>query len=441
MTFVMKLNGLLWGKWMIIFLLGSGIYLSAKTDFIQVRKFTYMLRNTVCALFKNKKKDKNTGTVTPFQAVSTALAGTIGTGSIAGIATAITLGGPGTVFWMWVSAFFGMATKYSEIALAVKFRQRNSEGKFIGGPMFYIEKGTGKRWLAVLFCVFAIMGSFGIGNSVQSNAISQVFLKETGVSPWITATVLAVIMTAVVLGGIGIIAKVNEKLVPFMACFYVVCSISVLFVNRTEIPSAFGLIFKNAFSFKATGGFVMGEALRYGFSRGIFSNEAGLGSSPMAHGASDAKHPAEEGLWGMFEVFFTTVVICTLTSLVILTSGIWQSSCNGAVMSSNAFGSAIGKIGSMGVSISTVLFALSSIFGWAYYGEVGVEYISGKSQKAVARYRIVYVAVVFIGAVARLDAVWSISEALNALMAIPNLVGLFCLGKTVQKITQEYFKK
>ncbi len=436
MEFLSEINSLLWGKWMIALLVFSGIYLTFKTGFIQFFKFRYMIKNTALKMFKKKKKQKDG--ITPFQAMSTALAGTIGTGSITGIATAITLGGPGTVFWMWVSGILGMATKYSEILLSVHYREKNSEGKHIGGPMFYIEKSVKKRWLAVSFCVFAIFASFGMGNTVQSNAISGVMYDAAEISPWITGTVLSVILTAVIFGGIGAISKVNEKLVPFMAVFYIVCGVAVLLVNIKEIPSAFSLIFKNALRPEA----ILGGALQYGFSRGIFSNEAGLGSAPMAHGSADAKHPAEQGLWGMFEVFFTTGIICTLTSLVILTSGLWKTtSLDGAVLSANAFKSAIGNTGSVGVNIATVLFALSSIFGWAYYGEVCVEYLSQKSEKAVSLYRIIYVAFVFVGAVSRLDVVWSISEIMNALMAVPNLMAVIAQGYTVKRITEDYFKK
>lgn len=436
MDYIMKLNALLWGKWMIIILLFSGIYMTFKTGFIQCRKFGYMIKNTVLKIFEKGEKQKEG--ITPFQAMSTALAGTIGTGSIAGIATAITLGGPGTVFWMWISGIFGMATKYSEILLSVHYREKSSEGKYMGGPMFYIEKAAKKRWLAVLFCVFAICGTFGMGNTVQSNAISGVLCESAGISPWITGTVLCVILTAVIFGGIGAISKVNEKLVPFMALLYLCLGVAVLCVNFEKIPSAFMLIFQNALTPRA----IAGGAIQYGFSRGIFSNEAGLGSAPMAHGSADAFHAAEQGLWGMFEVFFTTGIICTLTSLVILTSGLWEtSSLNGAVLSSNAFKNAIGNTGSVGVNVATVLFALSSIFGWAYYGEVCVEYLSDKSKKAVSYYRIMYVAFVFIGAVAELNTVWSISEIINAFMAIPNLIAIVLLGNKVKNITQNYFKK
>lgn len=433
MDFLTELNSLIWGKLMIVLLLFSGIYLTFKTGFIQFCRFGYMLKNTI---FKKREKQKDG--VTPFQAMSTALAGTIGTGSIAGIATAITLGGPGTVFWMWVSGIVGMATKYSEILLSVYFREKSSEGKYIGGPMFYLEKAAKKRWLAVLFSVFAICASFSMGNTVQSNAISGVLYESAGVSPWITGAALCIILTAVVFGGIGAIAKVNEKLVPFMAVLYISLSIWVLCVNVQKIPSAVALIFMNALSPRA----IAGGALQYGFSRGIFSNEAGLGSAPMAHGSADAVHPVRQGMWGLFEVFVTTGIICTLTSLVILTSGLWENPfLNGAVLSADAFETAIGNIGGVGVNSATVLFALSSIFGWAYYGEVCVEYLFNKSKKAVSYYRVLYVLFVFVGAVAELNAVWSVSEIINAFMAAVNLAALILLGNKVSEITKDYFKK
>ena len=436
MDFLTDLNALLWGKIMVPILLFSGIYLTFKTGFIQFKKFGYMIKNTLLKIFDKGEKQK--AGITPFQAMSTALAGTIGTGSIAGIATAITLGGPGSVFWMWVSGILGMATKYSEILLSVHYREKNSEGKYIGGPMFYIEKAVKRRWLAVFFCIFAICGTFGMGNTVQSNAISGVLYESVGISPWITGTVLCLLLTAVVFGGIGAISKVNEKLVPFMAVFYICLSVTVLCMNFEKIPSAFLIIFKNALTPQA----ITGGALQYGFSRGIFSNEAGLGSAPMAHGSSNASHSSEQGLWGIFEVFFTTGIICTMTALVILTSGLWEtSSLNGAVLSANAFKNAIGNMGGIGVNAATVLFALSSIFGWAYYGEVCVEYLSHKSKKAVSYYRVAYVSFVFVGAVAELNAVWSISETANAFMAVPNLIAVILLGNSVRDITQNYFKK
>lgn len=423
MEFLSEINSVLWGKWMTVLLLLSGVYLSIKTSFIQVGKFLYVMKNTVFRIFE--KKEKSSDGVTPFQAVSTALGGTIGTGSIAGIITAITLGGAGTVFWMWVSAFFGMATKYSEIVLAQCYRQKTDSGKFIGGPMFYIEKGMGKRWLAVLFSVFAVFASFGIGNMVQANAISDVFVRVAGVSPWITGSVLCAVSGFVILGGLGLIAKVNEKIVPVMAVFYVSFTIIILFMNCNKIPDAISLIFKEAISLRAIGG----GALQYGFSRGIFSNEAGLGSAPMAHGSADATSPCDQGLWGIFEVFFTTIVICTLTALCVITSNL-----GGMDMFA-------GNIGKIGVGASTVLFAFSSILGWGYYGEVCIGYLLKKSVRAMECYRILFVLFVFVGAVSRLEAVWTVSEIMNAFMAVPNIIAVVYLGRKVKEVTKKHFKK
>ncbi len=424
MAFLTDFNAVLWGKIMVPILLLSGIYLSFKTGFIQVHKFGFMLKNTVLSVF-GKQKNKASKGISPFQAMSTALAGTIGTGSIAGIITAIALGGAGTVFWMWVSAFFGMATKYSEIVLAQHYREKTTSGKYFGGPMFYIEKGIGKRWLAVIFSVFTVIASFGIGNTVQSNAISDVLEGVAGISVWITGTVLCVLVSFVIFGGVSLIARVNEKLVPFMAGFYIIFALTVLFINCGKIPSAIQMIFKEAFLPRA----IAGGALQYGFSRGIFSNEAGLGSAPMAHGAADAASPCEQGFWGIFEVFFTTMIICTLTALCVITSRIGGK---------EVF---FGNFGRIGVGASTILFALSSIFGWGYYGEACIGYLCKKSEKAIECYRILYVAFVFIGAVSKLETVWSISEVINAFMAIPNVVSVVLLGNKVKELTEKYFKK
>ena len=424
MSFLTGFNAVLWGKVMVALLLFSGIYLSLKTGFIQVHKFRFMLKNTILGVFGKQKNNSLEG-VTPFQAMATALGGTIGTGSITGIITAITLGGAGTVFWMWASAFFGMATKYSEIVLAQHYREKNRDGKITGGPMFYIEKGTGKRWLAVLFSIFAVFASFGIGNMVQANAITDAVSRIAGVSPWITGALLCAFSGFVILGGVGFIVKVNEKLVPAMAFFYIACTVIILFINSREIPAALSLIFNEAFSLRA----ITGGAVQLGFSRGIFSNEAGLGSAPMAHGTVDVSNPCNQGLWGIFEVFFATMVICTLTALCVITSHLGGAD----IFSQNP--------GKIGVGIATVLFALSSILGWGYYGEVCVCYIFKSSKAVVDCYRLIFVAFVFVGAISRLDAVWTTAEIMNAFMAIPNIIALVMLGSTVKRLTQKYFKK
>ena len=346
---------------------------------------------------------------------------------------------------MWVSALLGMITKYSEIILSMKFREKNDEGKWVGGPMYYIKNGLKFRPLAALFAVFAMLACLGIGNATQSNSIASALSSTMNISPWITGAILTVIACGVVLGGMSRISTVNEKLVPVMAGFYVVCSIVAVLLNFRQVPSTFALIFKEAFNFNAAAGGVSGYgimlAMHYGFSRGVFSNEAGLGSAPIAHSASTTKEPVEQGLWGMFEVFFTTIIICTLSALVILTTGIWTTGeYEGAALSIASFNKILPGIGSIVVTLSTIFFALSTILGWGYYGEVAVGYLFKNRRKAVDIYRTVYVAVVFIGAVGNLKLIWSVSETMNGLMAIPNLIGLLGLYKVVRELTKEYFK-
>ena len=403
-----------------------------------------MIKSTILGVFSKSQHQTDQAGLSPFQAVATAMAGTIGTGSIAGLATAIVSGGPGAVFWMWISALLGMITKYAEIVLSLKYREKNEKGEWIGGPMYYIKNGLGLKWLAALFAVFAMIACLGTGNATQSNSIAVALQSTLNIKPWITGIVLVGIAAAVILGGMRRIASVNERLVPFMAVFYVVCSIIALIVNIEKIPAAFALIFKEAFNFRAATGGAAGYgimlAMHYGFARGVFSNEAGLGSAPIAHAASSTKDPVKQGLWGMFEVFFTTIVICTLSALVILTSGLWNTGeFEGSALSIAAFNSILPGIGKIIVMLSTVFFALSTILGWAYYGEVSAEYLFGKCKYAVWIYRCIYVCVVFIGAVGSLDLIWGISETMNGLMAIPNLIGVIGLYKVVSTLTKAHF--
>ena len=439
-----EINNIVWGPIMLTLLIGAGLFLSMKTGFLQFRKFGYMMKNTLLGVFSKNQHEKDTSGVSPFQAVATAMAGTIGTGSIAGLATAIVSGGPGAVFWMWISALLGMITKYSEILLSIKFREKNDEGRWVGGPMYYIKNGLKLKWLAVLFAVFAMIACLGTGNATQSNSIAVALESTVGIKPWITGIVLTVIVAAVILGGMKRISSVNEKLVPIMAVFYVICAVIALILNIEKIPAAFALIFKEAFNFKAATGGVAGYgimlAMHYGFSRGVFSNEAGLGSAPIAHAASSTKSPVKQGLWGMFEVFFTTIVICTFSALIILTTDIWNTGqFQGSALSIASFNAIIPGIGGIVVTLSTIFFALSTILGWAYYGEVCMEFLSRNSKKAVLAYRCIYVAFVFIGTIGSLDLIWSISETMNGLMAIPNLIGIIGLYKVVKTITKEHF--
>ena len=439
------INNVVWGPGMIALLVGAGLFLSFMTGFLQFRKFGYMLKNTILGLFSKQQHKKDVSGVSPFQAVATAMAGTIGTGSIAGLATAIVSGGPGAVFWMWVSALLGMVTKYAEIVLSLKYREKNDVGQWVGGPMYYIQNGLNIKWLACLFAFFAMFACLGTGNATQSNSIATALESTMGVKPIVTGVVLTAIAMFVILGGMRRIATVNEKLVPFMALFYVISSIVALIINIDKIPAAFALIFREAFNFKAAGGGVAGYgimvAMQYGFSRGVFSNEAGLGSAPIAHAASSTKEPVRQGLWGMFEVFFTTIIICTLSALVILTSGLWDDGkFFGSALSIASFNSILPGIGGVIVTLSTIFFALSTILGWAYYGEVSIGFLTNKSRVAVLAYRFFYVAIVFVGAVGSLDLIWSISETMNGLMAVPNLIGIVALSNVVRTETKSFIK-
>ncbi len=439
---------------MMVLLIAAGLFLSLRTGFLQFRRFGYVMKHTIGSLFDKKTHEKTKGSVTPFQAVATALAGTIGTGSIAGVATALVMGGPGAVFWMWISALLGMVTKYSEIVLALKYRETDKNGAYKGGPMYYIKNGLGLSWLAGIFAVFAMIACIGTGNATQSNSISGVLSSNMGIAPWITGLVLMVIVGVVIIGGVKRIATVNEKLVPVMAVFFVLAAILALIFNAERIPAAFGLIFREAFNLKAAFGGVAGygifTAMRYGVGRGVFSNEAGLGSAPIAHSASSTKDPVKQGLWGVFEVFITTIIICTLSAVVVITSDVYLNAFNtntapavaGAALSSAAFNEALPNIGGYGIAIATVFFALSTILGWAYYGEVCAGYLFKNHQNAaVWTYRVIYVAFVLIGAVAEINTVWLIADCFNALMAVPNLVALIGLSGVVVAVTKEHFSK
>ena len=437
---------------MMVLLISAGLFLSIKTGFFQFRRFGYVLKNTVGMLFNKNLHKQDKGSVSPFQAVTTALAGTIGTGSIAGVATALVLGGPGAVFWMWISALLGMVTKYSEIVLALRFREKNENGAHVGGPMYYIKNGLGKKWLAGFFAAFAMIACIGTGNATQSNSISGVLHMNFSIAPWITGVVLTIIVGVVIIGGVKRIAAVNEKLVPVMAIFFILASIVALIFNADKIPAAFALIFKEAFNFKSAFGGAAGysilSAMRYGVGRGVFSNEAGLGSAPIAHAASSAEDPVKQGVWGVFEVFITTIIICTMSAIVVLTSGIYSEAysagiapaVSGAALSSAAFDEAIPTIGGYGIAFSTVFFALSTVLGWAYYGESCVGYLfKNHAKTAITIYRIIYVIFVFVGAIAEINTVWLIADCFNALMALPNLIALIGLSGLVVKITREHF--
>ncbi len=461
------LNGIAWGPWMLILLVGTGIYLSARVGFIQFTKFGHAMKNTIGKLFQ--KQTAGEGEVTPFQALSTALAATVGTGNIAGVTGAIAIGGPGAVFWMWISALFGMVTKYAEVVLAVRYRERNEKGDWVGGPMYYIKNGLGAKWkwLAVLFSLLGALAAFGIGNMTQVNtiagsinnaidafggntqAISFTVLDQViPVSSVVIGAVVAFIVALTLFGGVKRIGSVTERLVPVMAAIYILCSLAVLVCNFGAIGKVFGMIIKGAFNAEAALGGAFGitimTTIQKGVGRGVFSNEAGLGSAPIAHAATSETDPVKQGLYGIFEVFMDTIVICTLTSLTLLCGvegGVaitWGQNA-GAELISAAFATVFGnQIGSLIIAVGIGLFALSTILSWSLYGSRCFEFLTGG--KLVGVYQTVFVFVVIIGATLKLDLVWNIADTLNGFMAIPNLVALLGLSGVVIKLTKDYFK-
>ncbi len=445
-------NAFAWGPVMLVLLVGTGVYLSIRTRFVQVRKFGFIMKNTFGALFR-KRQHGDGKNLSPFQAVSTALAGTVGTGNIAGVTGALFAGGPGAVFWMWISAFFGMCTKYAEIALAVKYRQTDAKGEYHGGPMYYITGGLGKRfkWLAVLFALLGGLASFGIGNIAQSSEIAGAAEGLFGMPRLTTGIILAALVAAVVLGGVKRIGAVTSYLVPFMGVFYILAGLALICIRLPAVPGVFGLIFRQAFSLRAAGGGIFGyamlQAMRQGVSRGVFSNEAGLGSAPIAHAASSVKEPAQQAMWGVFEVFVDTVVICTITALAVLLSGVLQTPAGlegfaskgaAAVYAFNAI--LPGQLGGVLIEISLVFFALSTILGWCYYGEACFGYLSKNNAAVRLIYKIVFSAVCVVGASGSGALMWDIADTLNGLMALPNLIALIPMAGTVAKLTDAYFK-
>ena len=450
------INNIVWGWPCMILLLGVGLYLTLGSRFLQIRKFGYSMKNTVGRVLERKKA--SAGSISPFQALCTALAATVGTGNIAGVAGAIALGGPGAVFWMWISAILGMCTKYAEIVLAVHFRRRNDKGEWVGGPMHYIREGMGKNWgwLASLFALFAALASFGIGNATQVGSIkdsinSTLFgfgLVQTAegipVANAIMGVAMAIILLLVLLGGMKRLAGVTERLVPFMAILYIILGIGVVILNIKEIPAVFASIFRGAFTPSAVTGGVVGSifiSMKRGISRGIFSNEAGLGSAPMAHASSDTDSPVKQGMYGIFEVFADTIVICTLTAMIVLCAGqnlTFGVNC-GAEMTISGFTATYGSWVSVFAALAIVCFAFSTILGWGLYGTRSVEYLLGS--KSVKPYIVIYCLVAILGATVDLGVLWDIADTLNGLMAIPNLIALAALSPVVFRLTKEYFSE
>jgi AGCS family alanine or glycine:cation symporter len=436
MAWMNELNGIVWGPAMLALILGTGLYLQLRLGGMPIRRIGAGLR----LVWRGRGGDEAHGEVSPYAALMTCLAATIGVGNIAGVATAIALGGPGAVFWMWMTALVGMATKYAEVLLAVHYRERDAQGRFVGGPMYAIRNGLGPRWawLGTMFAVFGGVAGFGIGNMVQSNSIAAALQNSFSLDPMITGLVLMVITGAVILGGIKRIAAVSNWLVPFMAVGYVLAALWVLAFHWREIPHAFALIFETAFTgTAAVGGFAgaaMIAAIRYGVARGIFSNEAGLGTAGIAQAAGMSNDPVRSGLIGMMGTFFDTIVVCSMTGLAIVVSGAWQSGRTGAELTQIAFQSAMPGIGGEVVAIALAIFALTTILGWSYYGERCWQFLVGSW--TIKPYRILWTIAVFFGAITHLDLAWTIADTLNALMAIPNLIALLALSPVVVQLTR-----
>jgi len=436
-----RLNPIIWGPLLILVIIGVGLYYSFGCKFIQFSKFRNVLKETVI----RRKREDAEGDITPFQALNVALAGTVGVGNIAGVATAIALGGPGAVFWMWVSGFLGMATKFAEVVLGIRYRIRQIRGPLLGGPMVYIRRGMGKRFkfLAAIFAILGATAAFGIGNMTQANSVA-IGLEELGIPRIFTGIFLIFCVGLVTIGGLKRIAYVAMFCVPFMCILYFLGALIILFLNIIHLPTALGLIFKGAFSpIAATGGFMgvtVRQAIRWGIARGIFSNEAGLGSAPMAHATAKTNHPVRQGFWGILEVFIDTIVICSATALVILVTGMWKSSETGSVLTMSAFETVFGKnIGFSLVVLCMALTAYDTILAWGFYGETCSAYLFGP--KARIFYRFLWLPPVLMGAMGKLEVIWNISDTLNGLMAIPNLIALFSLGGVVFGLTREFFKE
>ena len=446
-------NNFIWGVPAMVCIIGVGLYLSIRTGFLQIRKFPYAIRTTIGRMFR--KKDASDGAITPFQAVCTALAATVGTGNIAGVAGALAIGGPGAVFWMWVSALLGMCTKFSEVTLAVQFRETNADGELVGGPMYYIKNGLPKcwHWLAYLFAAFGVLTVFGTGNATQVNTITTAInsaltnyglLKpdQISTSNLIIGIVITIMIAMILLGGIKRIGQVTEKLVPFMALLYILLALGVILLNLHVVPSVFASIIEGAFHPSAVTGGVVGSlflSMKKGVSRGIFSNEAGLGTGSIAHACADTRKPVKQGMFGIFEVFTDTILICTLTALVILCSqvSIPYGQAAGAELTIQGFTATYGNWVSIFTAVAMCCFAFSTILGWGLYGARCIEFLF--SSKVTKPFMVVYSLVAILGATADLGLMWNIAETFNGLMAIPNLIALFLLSGTVVKLTKTYF--
>ena len=446
-------NAFVWGRGMLVIFLGVGMLFTLRTGFFQFKGWKVWMGDTLGALFRDRRvrKAQDHQSISQFQSFCTALAATLGTGNITGVATAIVTGGPGAVFWMWVSAFLGMMTIYAENVLGIKYRYKNSEGAWVGGAMVYMERGLGAKWLAVFFSIFCLCASFGMGNMTQANAIAKGLEATLKISEQFTGMALMVLVAVVILGGVQRVAMVAEKIVPFMAAFYILGGLLVIVIHYERIPETFLWIFGEAFGLRAVEGGVAGYgvkmAMKMGISRGVFSNEAGLGSSVMAHAASDVSCPQIQGMWGMAEVFIDTIVVCTITALVILTSGVYDpqrcissiadgvENIDGTTLTGNAFATVFPN-GDKFLAISIALFAFATIIGWAYFGERTAAYLFG--EHAVFPYKLIYILLLLPGSVLAPKLVWELSDTFNGLMAIPNLTALILLHGEVIRMAKEY---
>lgn len=438
-----RIHAIIWGPFMLVLIIGVGMYFTIRSGFFQLTHF----KKAFCVVFKPEKTqdNKNTGMITSFEAATTSLAGCLGTGNIIGVATTLVAGGPGALFWMWVSSFFGMMTKYAEIVLAVHYKTHNAKGEVVGGPMYYIEKGMRLKWLAAVFAVCGALASFGIGNMTQVNAIADSLGHFESISSLGVGVVIALLVGFVIIGGIKRIASVSAVLIPVFAVAYTLGAIAVLCVNAQAIPSAFSLIMRDALDIKAVGGGIFGytvmHAMRFGVARGVFSNEAGLGSASFAHAVTHNKNPVKEGMWGIFEVFVDTIVMCTLTGLVILTSGALESGADGAILTARAFSSLFApSLSNVFLATSISFFAFATLISWSYYGEKCVEYLF-KKHIAITIYKFLFLVCILLGATMKLELVWGISDTLNGAMAIPNLVALIALSGVVVGLTRQYKKQ
>lgn len=431
-----NINDVVWGLPLIIFLVGSGIILTVRLAFFTLR----MLPEALVMVFKKPKdREKGEGDISHFQALMTALAATVGTGNVVGVATAVVVGGPGAVFWMWITALVGMATKYSEAILGVKYRKENAKGEMSGGPMYYLEHGLGQKWLGVLFAIFAVLAAiFGIGNMIQANAASDVANDVFGVPLWVTGVIIAILVGLVFIGGVRSIGKTSGILVPFMIIFYVVAGVIILIIHIDQVPAAVGLIFTDAFTGQAAAGGALGTVIRMGVARGLFSNEAGLGTGGIAAAAARTDIPARQALISMTQVFIDTIVVCSITGISLTIAGLYTSGSEGAALTAQSFELLLPGIGNYVVAITLLTFIFSTILGWGYFGEKCFTYLVGDKYTMI--YRVIFVLAIIPGATLSLEVVWNLGDIFNGLMAIPNLIGLLGLSGIVAAETKAFMK-